>query len=732
MQWEEKMNGSVNSFGFETDRSYREMEHNSKRFSKISKKKIISFTIIILFIFGNSDKLYGPLVVQGQDKVICGKIVSWPLACPGPVHISGSKIYLESCDNQSYVISHEVYVSLEGYVGRFVRIVNPAFGQIENVCGGTDYGIIGWSGIEIISSCNECKSAPPEEDSRPSSVEIWVDRNCGGYYNHGDLIAVYFRVTSSASTAIVTLIDYTTGGRKEYLIANESCYTNKIYELGGTVKCPSGKETLQIIAKIVVNGQIVELRDECFFYIGDCPDSCENIHCDTICRGHELWQQECQDGECVDSYLIEENSQECGYDPCESVSCDTICRGHELWQQECQDGECVDSYLIEENSQECGACPSRYDPESPNCRSNCPDSDIDGVPDCRDTCPETPADLLKLLGPVLPNYTDSKGCVGCYDEIRRCAFSLLSLALPPTFGIETILIDFCEVIYRIAQGDLEGAEKYAIKLTYDVQIAVAKLLGAVITNVWGVTAAKIYETIEAVQALYDCMPLVLESSQILSSYEMSLQDLAKGDLDILSFFIGSPITIEIEDDYGNILNESSKNGIPNSYLLKFCNEKIVIIVEPKGNYEITVKGTQEGTYDLRIDRVHEGEIISDKHEDIYVSKGKIDTYSVHTSSDGEIKVSREKTISPLNKYALRILVTVSVVIIIALIYLRRRRKGTISQSNQKRKDIQKDRISEEDPSSRDTIGLPRHERRKMFFENLAEELSETKKKKENS
>ena len=562
---------------------------------------------------------------------------------------------------------------------------------------------------------------PSEDESQPSSVEIWIDKGCGGYYEHGDPITIYYEVTSPASTATVTLVNRTPDGRIDYKMKNQVVSTNTIHTGKGTIECPGGVESVEIMATVVVGGQIIELKDECYWYVGGCSD------------------------------------------PCENVQCGTVCRGHELYQQKCQDGECVDDYRIERDSEECGACPSGYDPEKSNCGPKCPDSDNDGVPDCKDRCPETPADLLRLLGPVLANYTDSEGCVGCYDEIRRCALSLLTLALPPTFGIEEILIDFCEITYRIAQGDWEGVEKYAIKLTYDVQITVAKLLGAVIANVWGATATKIYEAIEDVHALYGCVPAVLDSLQILSSYEMALQDLAGGGSDILSFFVGSPVHVEIEDDYGNILNESNKNGIPNSYLLSIGNEKVVIIAMPKSNYKINVKGTQEGTYDLRIDRVHGGRIASDKYEDMHTSKREVDTYNVHTSSDGQIDVSREKATSPTNKYLLSIFAIISVMIILALIYRRRGRKKTISYAPereylsaeitrgfprskrrkrllessekprlQKKKDIQESQISEEDPSTIDTRELSRHERRKVFFESLAEELSEMKKKREDN
>jgi Holliday junction resolvase-like predicted endonuclease len=46
-----------------------------------------------------------------------------------------------------------------------------------------------------------------------------------------------------------------------------------------------------------------------------------------------------------------------GQDPCENVTCDTVCRGDDLWEQECRNGDCVDSQIVEKNSIECGCDP---------------------------------------------------------------------------------------------------------------------------------------------------------------------------------------------------------------------------------------------------------------------------------------------------------------------------------------------------------------------------------------
>ncbi len=40
-----------------------------------------------------------------------------------------------------------------------------------------------------------------------------------------------------------------------------------------------------------------------------------------------------------------------GQDPCEKITCGKVCRGDELWEQSCVNGECVDQEMIEKNSE---------------------------------------------------------------------------------------------------------------------------------------------------------------------------------------------------------------------------------------------------------------------------------------------------------------------------------------------------------------------------------------------
>jgi hypothetical protein len=64
---------------------------------------------------------------------------------------------------------------------------------------------------------------------------------------------------------------------------------------------------------------------------------------------------ECDDGDCVKDYIIEEDSKRCGCgDPCKGKDCPPECFGCDYWVMKCDDGDCVKDYIIEEDSKRCG------------------------------------------------------------------------------------------------------------------------------------------------------------------------------------------------------------------------------------------------------------------------------------------------------------------------------------------------------------------------------------------
>jgi hypothetical protein len=185
------------------------------------------------------------------------------------------------------------------------------------------------------------------------------------------------------------------------------CYGDDLWAM----KCVNGVCTKDYI--------IEENSEQCGY------DPCKNVTCDTVCRGYDLWSQRCVDGSCVDDTLLEMNSVSCGYDPCENINCRDVCRGYDLWSQKCVDGDCVDDQLLEANSVSCG-----YDPCENHCTNGqkdcgeygvdcgggCPiiDSDADGVEDCVDQCPNSRCNKVDSTG--CETDVDQDGVLDCEDD----------------------------------------------------------------------------------------------------------------------------------------------------------------------------------------------------------------------------------------------------------------------------------------------------------------------------
>lgn len=102
------------------------------------------------------------------------------------------------------------------------------------------------------------------------------------------------------------------------------------------------------------------------------PSPCDGVVCDDICIvGGDLYSQKCvTDGVnfgCDYDYLLETNSPTCpGYvppDPCEGVVCEPECVGNDMYITVCDNGICIRSGIIEENSTDCGYIPPEPDPD---------------------------------------------------------------------------------------------------------------------------------------------------------------------------------------------------------------------------------------------------------------------------------------------------------------------------------------------------------------------------------
>jgi hypothetical protein len=282
---------------------------------------------------------------------------------------------------------------------------------------------------------------------------------------------------------------------------------------------------------------------------------------------------------------------------------------------ECDDGECVKDYIIESDSEECGC---GTDP----CKE---DSDNDGVDNCKDRCPNTPEWMSLVL------QVDSEGCLYCLDKETRCALSVTLLIGVPTMGIEDIFLDFCEIIAKLADGDYEGAIKEVPNLFRDMAFAAAGILAGLINLPAGIALDTV---LDSFQTMMTCLPAPPDS-EMEAAFGESVQMMANENIDVLSFYVGSPVTVEVTDDRGNTLSESSR-GIPNSCFFTIGNRKVGLIVDPAGEYEIEVRGTGSGTYDLTVKAAEGGRITYDKkYSNIQTSRGEVNTYNVEVKGEKE-------------------------------------------------------------------------------------------------
>jgi hypothetical protein len=161
---------------------------------------------------------------------------------------------------------------------------------------------------------------------------------------------------------------------------------------------------------------------ECISSCDQCTDPCADVHCYQQCFGCDLWAMKCVDGRCVEDYIIEANSAECG---CTEMECGAVCVGKDLWNQKYVNGECVIDQIIEHNSTACGVdlCANHCNngikdcgEYGVDCGGGCPfkDSDLDGIEDCKDLCPNSQCSRVDMNG--CETDVDSDGVGDCEDE----------------------------------------------------------------------------------------------------------------------------------------------------------------------------------------------------------------------------------------------------------------------------------------------------------------------------
>lgn len=98
-------------------------------------------------------------------------------------------------------------------------------------------------------------------------------------------------------------------------------------------------------------------------------------------------------------------------DLCRGIVCNDECRGTTLWKMKCVEGECIPDYLLEKDSEECGFVPPSETPEPPI------DSDSDGIIDSVDDCYNPGCTTVDSRG--CPIDADGDGLSDCYDDCPR-------------------------------------------------------------------------------------------------------------------------------------------------------------------------------------------------------------------------------------------------------------------------------------------------------------------------
>lgn len=165
--------------------------------------------------------------------------------------------YVRRC--KSYDYDHDGYISVLSGGDDCDDFDENVYPGAQEVCDGKD------------NNCNRLT----DEGLDCNYVKIWVDRQCGGYYNDRERVYIYFTVYSAASEATVTLAEYSTQGARVVLLENKLVTTNEVYDVTGTAKCPAGVERLVVTATLVVDGKTKTVTGECSFQVVNCrtPDS---------------------------------------------------------------------------------------------------------------------------------------------------------------------------------------------------------------------------------------------------------------------------------------------------------------------------------------------------------------------------------------------------------------------------------------------------------------------------
>ena len=207
-----------------------------------------------------------------------------------------------------------------------------------------EYGTYGeWK----TSSHNGKSPIPPYEFSAPPSVNVstykdecvgttlYRNRYINGVYTDRELLA--YNALQCVSEPITTY--------------NEVCENYSVYR------------EKYIDGVYVERELILANAPQCGYVEPEIIDDCAGIICESICIGFDKWQQECIDGNCRPTYILEENCEECGFiTPAPQITTyKDVCEDYSVYREKYIDGVFVERELILENAPQCG-----YDYVSPD------------------------------------------------------------------------------------------------------------------------------------------------------------------------------------------------------------------------------------------------------------------------------------------------------------------------------------------------------------------------------
>jgi hypothetical protein len=363
-----------------------------KEASYVKSRIIQAFLLGIAFLVLSTCSINNPAGAQGQGNEICGVVKGEMTSCCGvapPLAYSCDAFYfyIETCDGESFLLDFNELNDLYSYIDKYVKITNPVFGQVPHHWADNPpvyceyaYGIVGWSHLEVISSCSHCED--------PCNLIYCLPHECRG-------CDLYTYVGCRNGECIYELTErdssqcgYGCGDPCVNMVCPPQCFGSDYWAM----KCVEGD---------CIRDYIIEKNSAQCGY-----DPCENVSCRAICRGEDLWAQKCVDGECVDDELLERKSANCGYDPCES--------------------HCSNK------KKDCGE-------SGVDCGGGCPlvDSDNDGIEDCRDLCPTSRCDRVDMDG--CETDVDGDGVLDCEDRCRNEKGDASNSGCPSSTNVMLIL-----------------------------------------------------------------------------------------------------------------------------------------------------------------------------------------------------------------------------------------------------------------------------------------------------